>query len=55
MPEEFTEQQLSLNTYPLFIRLRKYNCMDPQVPVLTGGTDDRFDDGISDAWLPKGV
>jgi hypothetical protein len=55
MPEEFTEQQLSLNAYPLFMRLREYHCVDPQVPVPTGGADDGFDDGISDAWLPKGV
>jgi hypothetical protein len=55
MPDEFTEQQLSLNAYPLFMRLREYHCVDPQVPVPTGGADDGFDDGISDAWLPKGV
>ncbi|KAG1871569.1 hypothetical protein F4604DRAFT_1881062 [Suillus subluteus] len=55
MPEEFTEQQLSLNAYPLFMRLREYHCVDPQDPVPTGGADDGFDDGISNAWIPKGV
>ncbi|KAG2342066.1 hypothetical protein BDR05DRAFT_1001324 [Suillus weaverae] len=55
MPEEFTEQQLSLNAYPLFMRLREYHCVDPQDPVQTGGADDGFDDGISNAWIPKGV
>ncbi|KAG2066681.1 hypothetical protein BDR04DRAFT_1121022 [Suillus decipiens] len=55
MPEEFTEQQLFLNAYPLFMRLREYHCVDPQVPVPTGGADDGFDDGISNAWIPKGV
>jgi hypothetical protein len=55
MPEEFTEQQLSLNAYPLFMRLREYHCVDPQDPVPTGGADDGFDDCISNAWIPKGV
>lgn len=55
MPEEFTEQQLFLNAYPLFMRLREYHCVDPQDPVPTGGADDGFDDGISNAWIPRGV
>ncbi|KAG1725395.1 hypothetical protein EDB19DRAFT_1644065, partial [Suillus lakei] len=54
MPEEFTEQQL-LNHTPLFMRLREYHCVDPQDPVPTGGANDGFDDGISNAWIPKGV
>ncbi|KAG1769178.1 kinase-like domain-containing protein [Suillus occidentalis] len=37
------------------MRLREYHCVDPEDPVPTGGADDGFDDGISDAWLPKGV
>ncbi|KAG1724859.1 hypothetical protein EDB19DRAFT_292975 [Suillus lakei] len=55
MPEEFTEQQLFLNAAPLFMRLREYHCVDPQDPVPTGGANDGFDDGISNAWIPRGV
>ncbi|KAG2144703.1 uncharacterized protein EDB93DRAFT_531217 [Suillus bovinus] len=55
MPEEFNEHQLFLNAYPLFMRLREYHCVDPQDPVPAGGADDGFDDGISNAWIPRGV
>ncbi|KAG2141086.1 hypothetical protein DEU56DRAFT_283244 [Suillus clintonianus] len=55
MPEDFTEQQLFLNAAPLFMRLREYHCIDPQDPVPTGGANDGFDDGISNAWIPAGV
>lgn len=55
MPEDFTEQQLFLNAAPLFMRLREYHCIDPQDPVPTGGANDGFNDGISNAWIPDGV
>jgi hypothetical protein len=53
--EDFSEQQLFLNAAPLFMRLREYHCIDPQDPVPTGGANDGFDDGISNAWIPNGV
>ncbi|OAX41019.1 hypothetical protein K503DRAFT_736495 [Rhizopogon vinicolor AM-OR11-026] len=53
--EDFNEQRLFLNAAPIFMRLREYHCIDPQVPVPTGGTNDGFDDGIANAWMPNGV
>ncbi|KAJ8588677.1 hypothetical protein M405DRAFT_819370 [Rhizopogon salebrosus TDB-379] len=54
MREDFTEQQLYLNAAPLYMRLREYHCINPREPVPTGGAN-RFDNGISNAWISSGV
>ncbi|OJA08865.1 hypothetical protein AZE42_01745 [Rhizopogon vesiculosus] len=53
--EDFNEQRLFLNAAPMFMRLREYHCIDPQVPIPTGGANDGFDDGIANAWMPNGM
>lgn len=43
----------SMSTIPISFRLREHHCIDPRVPVPTGGSsEDDYDDGINNAWLP---
>lgn len=41
-----------LATVPVYMRLREHHCINPQYPVLTGGTHNGFDEGIRNAWFP---
>jgi hypothetical protein len=51
-PAGFGEGSPQLTTVPLFMRLREHHCINPQVPIRTGGTHNGFDDGLENAWLP---
>lgn len=36
------------------MRLREHYCINPAIPILSGGpVDDDTDDGITNAWMPE--
>ncbi|TFY66405.1 hypothetical protein EVG20_g4681 [Dentipellis fragilis] len=52
-PDGFGEMSPFMSTWPIFMRLKEYHCVSPQVPVQHGGDpDDPLDDGIRNAWFP---
>ncbi|KAI0917918.1 hypothetical protein AcV5_002729 [Taiwanofungus camphoratus] len=51
-PEGFSEQNPRLITYPVFMRLREHHCVNPEFPVLPGGSHDGLDDGVRNGWFP---
>ena len=52
LPSSFGEDNLRGTIVPLFMRLREHHCINPQIPIPTGGKHDGFDDGLDNGWLP---
>ena len=39
---------------PVYVRFHEHHCINPATPVPTGGLQPGFDDGLSNAYLPRG-
>ncbi|THH31032.1 hypothetical protein EUX98_g3171 [Antrodiella citrinella] len=52
-PTNFSVENPSMIMQPIYFYLREHHCINPELPLSTGGTHDGFDEGIVNGWFPS--
>ncbi|TCD63351.1 hypothetical protein EIP91_005652, partial [Steccherinum ochraceum] len=52
-PENFSVENPRMIMQPIYFYLREHHCINPALPVATGGAHDGFDEGVRNGWFPE--